>query len=168
MATQFRLTSLKRQFLVFPCASNRPERMRTSISSEITAPPSSPLGKSPPIASATLAMTMATFVQRLACDIMEAVRPSVDAWLLDWINRDGTFQAPVNYPRLPIGTNIAVGDFNGDHKLDVARGGYVGGALLGGRVDVLLNSGVVSLFPPTPISFNAQFIGSGSPQQNIT
>jgi len=83
-------------------------------------------------------------------------------------NGDGTFQAPVNYPRLPIGTNIAVGDFNGDHKLDVALGGYVGGTLLGGGVDVLLNSGVVSLFPPTPISFNAQFIGSGSPQQNIT
>src|SRR5438270_9294879 len=24
----------------------------------------------------------------LACDIMEAVRPSVDAWLLDWITRE--------------------------------------------------------------------------------
>ena len=24
----------------------------------------------------------------LACDIMEAVRPSVDAWLLDWIMRE--------------------------------------------------------------------------------
>jgi CRISPR/Cas system-associated endonuclease Cas1 len=24
----------------------------------------------------------------LACDIMEAIRPSVDAWLLDWITRE--------------------------------------------------------------------------------
>src|SRR5581483_10044737 len=75
---------------------------------------------------------------------------------------DGTFQQPVSYPSFVLATDIAVGDFNGDHKLDVAVADWGGNA-----VDVLLNTGVVSFSPTTPISFSPQLLGTTSASQQI-
>jgi hypothetical protein len=72
-------------------------------------------------------------------------------------NGDGTFQAPVYYPSFVMATNIGVGDFNGDHKPDVAIADWDGNA-----VGVLLNTGVVSFSPTTPLSFNPQLVGTTS------
>jgi hypothetical protein len=72
-------------------------------------------------------------------------------------NGDGTFQPPVYYHSFVSATDIAVGDFNGDHKPDVAVADYRGEA-----VDVLLNTGVVSFSPTTPLTFNPQLIGTTS------
>ena len=50
---------------------------------------------------------------------------------------NGTFDAPVNY-ELPIGPNaVAAGDFNNDHKADIAVMNFGGN----GSISVLLNSG---------------------------
>jgi hypothetical protein len=78
-------------------------------------------------------------------------------------NGDGTFQPIVNYPA---GKGIAfvdVGDFNGDHKPDlvVAEG-------TASLVGVLLNTGVVSFSPTTPLSFPQQLVGTTSAPQNVT
>jgi hypothetical protein len=73
-------------------------------------------------------------------------------------NGDGTFQPPVYYPSFALATDIGVGDFNGDHKPDVAVADS-GGT---GAVDVLLNTGVVSFSPTTPLSFNPQLLGTTS------
>jgi len=78
-------------------------------------------------------------------------------------NGNGTFQRPVNYPSFVTGGELAIGDFNGDHKPDVAVADERGQAL-----DVLLNTGVVSFSPTTPISFNPQLLGSTSAAQKIT
>jgi large repetitive protein len=77
-------------------------------------------------------------------------------------NGDGTFQPPVYYPSFVEATDIGVGDFNGDHKPDVAVADYLGSA-----VDVLLNTGVVSFSPTTPLSFNPQLVGTTSTPLNV-
>jgi len=79
-------------------------------------------------------------------------------------NGDGTFQPPVNYPSFAEGTDIAIADFNGDHKPDVAVVDFEGES----AVDVLLNTGVVSFTPTTPISFNPQLLGTTGGPQNVT
>jgi FG-GAP-like repeat/Abnormal spindle-like microcephaly-assoc'd, ASPM-SPD-2-Hydin len=78
-------------------------------------------------------------------------------------NGDGTFQPATNYQQLREGTLVAVGDFNGDHKLDLVAADYLGNA-----VDVLLNTGVVSFSPTTPLSFPALFVGTTSSPKNVT
>ena len=79
-------------------------------------------------------------------------------------NGDGTFQPPANYGSFSIdATDIAVGDFNGDRKPDVAVADFRGEA-----VDVLLNTGVVSFSPTTPLSFKPQLLGTTSAAQNVT
>jgi hypothetical protein len=78
-------------------------------------------------------------------------------------NGDGTFQPIVNYPA---GKGIAfvdVGDFNGDHKPDLVVA--EGNASL---VGVLLNTGVVSFSPTTPLNFPQQLVGTTSAPQNVT
>jgi hypothetical protein len=78
-------------------------------------------------------------------------------------NGDGTFQPPVSYLGFRDAFSIAIGDFNGDHKPDVAVADF-----LGGNVGVLLNTGVVSFSPTTPLSFPHQLIGTTSAPQNVT
>jgi len=77
-------------------------------------------------------------------------------------NGDGTFQPPVYYLSFVEALYIAMGDFNGDHQPDVAVSDYRGNA-----VDLLLNTGVVSFSPTTPISFNPQLLGTTSTPQNV-
>jgi len=52
-------------------------------------------------------------------------------------NGDGTFQAAVNYPVETAPNSVAVGDFNGDGKPDLA----VANSGSGGPVSVLLGNG---------------------------
>jgi hypothetical protein len=52
-------------------------------------------------------------------------------------NGDGTFQAPVTYS-VPVAPYVALGDFNGDGKPDIAISGSISGS---GEVSILINNG---------------------------
>src|SRR5581483_9992565 len=78
-------------------------------------------------------------------------------------NGDGTFQPPLSYSSFPQATDIGLGDLNGDHQPDVVVADSLGNA-----VDVLLNTGVVSFSPTTPLSFTPQLVGTSSAPQNLT
>jgi Abnormal spindle-like microcephaly-assoc'd, ASPM-SPD-2-Hydin len=79
-------------------------------------------------------------------------------------NGDGTFQPGAQYP-IPHkeASYVAVGDFNGDRKTDLAVTDN-----LNNDVVVLLNTGVVALLPTTPLAFPFQLIGTTSPPQTVT
>jgi len=83
-------------------------------------------------------------------------------------NGDGTFQRPSTFPSFVEPTDLAVADFNGDHKLDVAVADFLGLGFQGDSVDVLLNTGVVSFSPTTPLSFLPQIVGTTSAPQSVT
>jgi hypothetical protein len=72
-------------------------------------------------------------------------------------NGDGTFQKGVYYADGKEDRFVAVGDFNGDHMPDIVVPDY-----LGGDVIVLLNTGVASFSPNTPIHVPP------SPPQTVT
>lgn len=72
-------------------------------------------------------------------------------------NGDGTFQKAVNYPSGGENTFIATGDFNGDKKPDLVVADPLNNDVL-----VLLNTGVVSLSPTTPLTFPPQLLGTES------
>ena len=57
---------------------------------------------------------------------------------------------------------VAAGDFNGDHKTDLVVADYTNNDLV-----VLLNTGVVSLSPTTPVNYPFQLVGTTSPQRNV-
>ena len=78
-------------------------------------------------------------------------------------NGDGTFQPIVNYPAGKGDAFVDVGDFNGDHKPDL-----VVAEPLSSAVGVLLNTGLVSFSPTTPLSFPQQLVGTTSAPQNVT
>ncbi|HEV3307538.1 MAG TPA: FG-GAP-like repeat-containing protein [Candidatus Sulfotelmatobacter sp.] len=78
-------------------------------------------------------------------------------------NGDGTFQAGISYPLSGGPSNIGVGDFNGDHKQDVAVADYSGNAMV-----TMLNTGTVSLSPTTPLTFKKQAVGTTSAPQTVT
>jgi hypothetical protein len=82
-------------------------------------------------------------------------------------NGDGTFQPGVVFPTGLEGNFIAVGDFNGDHQPDLVATNN-GGESPSDSVVTLLNTGVVSLSPTTPIRFPFQLVGTTSPPQTIT
>ncbi|HVI08946.1 MAG TPA: FG-GAP-like repeat-containing protein [Candidatus Binatia bacterium] len=74
---------------------------------------------------------------------------------------DGAFQADGSYS-VDAGF-LASGDFNGDGKVDlVGEGGNPG------YVTILLNTGVVSFSPTTPLNFKKQAVGTTSAAQNVT
>jgi hypothetical protein len=76
---------------------------------------------------------------------------------------DGTFQGEKFYPAGDQNFVVATGDFNGDNKADIAftatGSTYVG---------VLLNTGVVTFSPTTPLSFSKQKVGTTSAPQKVT
>jgi len=79
-------------------------------------------------------------------------------------NGDGTFQAPRSYPSGSFAWSVAVADLNGDEQTDV----ILGAKSAQFEVDVLLNTGVVSFSPTTPLQFPAQLIGTVSAPQTVT
>ncbi len=77
-------------------------------------------------------------------------------------NGDGTFQAARFYPAGTLVQFLAIGDFNGDHKPDL---------LLLDRAEsliTLLNTGVASFSPTTPLVFKKQNVGTTSAPQTVT
>ena len=77
-------------------------------------------------------------------------------------NGDGTFQPGSFYPGGTWSTYVAVGDFNGDRKPDIVIADH--------RYDyviTLLNTGVVSFSPTTPLNFQNQPVGTTSPPQKV-
>jgi FG-GAP-like repeat/Abnormal spindle-like microcephaly-assoc'd, ASPM-SPD-2-Hydin len=72
-------------------------------------------------------------------------------------NGDGTFQKAINYPSGGENTFVAIGDFNRDKKPDLVVTDPLNSDVL-----VLLNTGVVSLSPTTPLTFAPQLLGTES------
>jgi hypothetical protein len=73
-------------------------------------------------------------------------------------NGDGTFQPQVLFPAGRVGSNfVAVGDINGDHKLDV-----IGADRWEGDLVTMLNTGTAYFSPTSPVTFPTQLIGSTS------
>jgi FG-GAP-like repeat/Abnormal spindle-like microcephaly-assoc'd, ASPM-SPD-2-Hydin/FG-GAP repeat len=77
-------------------------------------------------------------------------------------NGDGTFQPAVSYPYGREANFVAVGDMNADHMPDL-----VVADLLGNAVGVLLNTGVVSFSPTTPLNFPKQPVGTTSNPKTV-
>lgn len=78
-------------------------------------------------------------------------------------NGDGTFQEGVNYTTTGTPVFIAAADFNGDNKQDLAIADYYGN-----NVTTMLNTGVVSFTPTSPLSFQKQAVGTTSAAQTVT
>lgn len=77
-------------------------------------------------------------------------------------NGDGTFRAPVYYPAGKNDPVVAAGEFNRDHKTDLMVADYSSGDAF-----VLLNTGISSFAPTTPINFPFQLVGVTSPPQTV-
>jgi len=77
-------------------------------------------------------------------------------------NGDGTFQPGKFYPAGKEIEFVAVGDFNGDGLPDLVAVDF------GNAVKTLLNTGVVSFSPTTPVSFPFQLFNTTSPPQTVT
>jgi hypothetical protein len=78
-------------------------------------------------------------------------------------NGDGTFQPESTYPVGKEPRFVAVGDFNGDHKADLAVADF-----LSEDVTILLNTGVVSFSPTSPVAFPTQLVGTTSSPHSVT
>lgn len=78
-------------------------------------------------------------------------------------NGDGTFGPATYYADGEEDWSLAVGDLNGDHHPDLVVVDY-----LSNTVITMLNTGVASFSPNTPLSFPVQLVGTTSAPQNIT
>jgi hypothetical protein len=78
-------------------------------------------------------------------------------------NGDGTFQPPIYYPAGKNDRFVVAGDFNGDHKTDLLVPDYDNNDVV-----VLLNTGVVSFSPTTPLNYPFQLVDTTSPPQTVT
>jgi hypothetical protein len=77
-------------------------------------------------------------------------------------NGNGTFQPYVFYPAGEDPAFIVAADFNGDHQPDLVAADFIDDAVI-----TLLNTGVVSFSPTTPISFPLQLINTTSKPQTV-
>jgi hypothetical protein len=73
------------------------------------------------------------------------------------------FQPPVFYPAGKEPRSLATGDFNGDHKTDLIVPDYDNNDMI-----LLLNTGVVSFSPTTPLNYPSQLVGTTSAPQSVT
>jgi hypothetical protein len=78
-------------------------------------------------------------------------------------NGDGTFQTASTYRAGSEPRFVSTGDFNGDHNLDLIVTDY-----LHNTVIVLLNTGVVSFSPTSPLNFSPQLVNTSSAPQTVT
>jgi hypothetical protein len=79
-------------------------------------------------------------------------------------NGDGTFQTPGTfYPAGKLPQFVASSDLNEDRKPDLVLVDQ-----LAGQVITLLNTGVVSFSPTTPLNFEKQAVGTTSAPQSVT
>jgi|SRR5579859_524768 len=78
-------------------------------------------------------------------------------------NGDGTFQPGISYRTGQQTRFVGLGDLNGDRKVDIVAPSYQLD-----NVFVLLNSGVVSFSPSTPLNFKKQAVGTTSNPQTVT
>ncbi len=79
-------------------------------------------------------------------------------------NGDGTFQPGVFYQagREQV-SYVAAGDFNGDGRPDLVVADFIDESVI-----TLLNTGVVSFSPTTPVNYPFQVLGTTSPAQTVT
>jgi hypothetical protein len=75
---------------------------------------------------------------------------------------DGTFGPEQLYSAGPNGFSPTLGDFNGDHKPDVAFVNPDIGAY------IILNTGTAGFSPASPLAFSNQLVGTMSPAQVVT
>lgn len=78
-------------------------------------------------------------------------------------NGDGTFRKATSYPTGQFPGSVAIADFNGDRMPDITVTDQ-----LGSQQFVLLNTGVVSFSPTTPLNFKQQKTGTKSAPQTVT
>jgi hypothetical protein len=90
---------------------------------------------------------------------------AADSGLVDVLlgNGNGTFRKAQQYPAGEFPRAIAIADFNDDHLPDVAITDQLGDVGI-----VLLNTGVVSFSPTTPLIFKKQAVGTTSAAQIVT
>ena len=79
-------------------------------------------------------------------------------------NGDGTFQAPIFFPATTQACYAAIADFNGDSKPDLA----ITDDGTTPQFVTLLNTGVATFSPTTPIAFPDQFIGTTSAPHSVS
>ena len=77
-----------------------------------------------------------------------------------WGNGDGTFQ-PARVYQSWVSGPMVVSDFNGDRKPDVVMESFVG-------VITVLNTGVVSFSPTSPLAFPVQLVNTNSNSETVT
>jgi hypothetical protein len=77
-------------------------------------------------------------------------------------NGDGTFQPETVFPTVTTSWSLGAGDFNNDHLIDLVNVNNLGGLM------TLLNTGVVSFSPTTPLTFPPQFVGKVGPPLTAT
>jgi len=75
----------------------------------------------------------------------------------------GAFYLDREYPAGVVPVFPAVGDLNGDHQQDVVVANALGNTLI-----TLLNTGVVSFSPTTPLAFSPQLLGTTSAALGVT
>jgi hypothetical protein len=94
----------------------------------------------------------------VAIDVASTIESGMDVL---WGNGDGTLQDAQYFGAGKTGL-VAVGDVNGDRLPDFIMGSSAFGAV------TMLNTGVVSFSPTTPLTFLTQLINTKSPAQTVT